>query len=193
MPERIPTLGGLDITQCQPIHRVIWLRFESGRHEIGFGRLIAAGCGFYVAHLGKSFLEGGQQVAVGAPLENFRDENAVGTEDIEGKISRDFTQHDGSQVIRGTVTSSRSRHITQDDIDRACQKRSDFVGGIRLRHIHCQVLRAFHRLDLKDVDRNHMILTYSFNRNLGPAAWRGAQIHDPTTGFQEAESVVNLG
>ena len=111
---------------------------EPLRHDIPFGRALAAGRGLGVLDGGEAALELGDQIGVGAAGEDLGDEGAAGGEDIGGEIERRLDQAHGAQMIGLRVADRVGGHVGQDQIGGAAERLLEARRRFVVHEVHLQ-------------------------------------------------------
>jgi B12-binding domain/radical SAM domain protein len=135
------------------------------------------------------------QVSVGAlALEHLRDEVRARLERLAHRVERKLEEVHAGRLVGGVDARDVGRDVRDDQVELGAVEPfedlldHDVFGEVALDEI--DVGDPIHR---QDVGREHAALrTDAAGRDLRPAARRGAEVHDPHAGFEQAIPLVQL-
>jgi hypothetical protein len=114
-------------------------------------------------------------------VECLEDERSTGDEDLLRELKSRLRKRVRPQLVGQSMARCGRRHVTQNDIDLACKGVRQTHHLIAVEEIEAEMLGALDRLHLGSVERDHTgrrVAADTFDRDLGPAAGRGAKIDD---------------
>ena len=155
--------------------------------------VLPAGRRLDVADHGEAQLELFQQRLLGAALEDLGDEAAARRQDPHGEVQRQLGQRHDAQVVGGVVPGGVRRHVGQHQVGLAGQRRQHRLLRRGVLEIPLQHDGAGDRVHRQQVERHDPAAGRdAFQRHLGPAARRGAEVDHPGARLQQPDLVVDL-
>src|SRR6185312_6013587 len=129
-------------------------------------------------------------------LNDLREKRAAGREYLAREFRGGFDQRHDFQMIRLPVTGGVSGHVGEHDVDRAAEHLLQFFRRILVEEIELHEGDAGDRLDVEKIDCDDFTFSAlradALGRDLAPAAWRRAQIHDTRAALKKARLVVDF-
>src|ERR1051326_5616151 len=147
-------------------------------------------------HAREGFFEAGEEVALGAALEDFRDKGAAWAQHGRCKSKGLLGQRDDAQMVGRGMAGRGRRHVAQDEIGGAAERRPDALGRGGVAEIALEQGRARDRVGCQQIDADHRAAVLAGadpgGSDLGPAARGAAEIDNAHPGPQQMKPLVEL-
>ena len=135
----------------------------------------------------------GDQRRVGPAGEHLGDERPAGPQHIDREGEAGLDQPHRPQVVGHLVAHRIRRHVAEDEVGVAAQRRADQVLGIVGEDVLLKDRHAGDRLDRQQIDRDDRRLGPRLQHDLTPAARRRAEVDDADNVPEQAEAFVEFG
>ena len=140
-----------------------------------------------MADSGKFAFQPGEQLMLGAALDDLGEKGAALGQNLAGEIGGEFDKADDAQLIGFLMPGRIGRHVGKDDIGLAAEPLHKLLRRILGEKIHDLELDARQRLHVEKIDADDpafaLLRANLARRHLRPAAGRRAKIDDPLAGF----------
>ena len=170
---------------------------KSLRDEVELHRLHPARRRLDVVDAGEVALQGREQFALGAALEDLGDEMTARLQYLKREIGGDLAEVNRAEMVGLAMAGGRRGHVGEDDVGRLAGERV----ADRLRRLVGEEILLEHddagkRIHVEIVDRDDARVgvgrAHPAGGDLGPAAGGRAEVDDPLARGEQAEAVVDL-
>ena len=145
-------------------------------------------------HHGEVALERRKQRRLGAALDHLGEKRAAVFQHPAGELRCGLDQRHDLQMIGRTMTGGVGGHVGQHQVGRAAEHRLELVRRIGVEKVDLREFSAGNRIHRQDVDADDASARAdALDRDLAPAAGRGAQIDHARAALQHVMLVIDLG